>query len=87
MRCRLESLGASLPRRGGRRVGSLKHAVNAGREALQSSHYHAEDVALLINAGVQPGEVKHKYTSSAFEAAAWRCTDSPFDRWFQNLAT
>ena len=23
----------------------------------------------------------------AFEAAAWRCTDSPYDRWFHNLTT
>lgn len=52
-RCRFESLGASLPRSGGLlRVGSLKHAVNAGREALESSHYHPEDIAVLINAGV-----------------------------------
>lgn len=35
--------------------------------------------ALLINAGVQPGEVKHKYTSSAFEAAAAFVADDSID--------
>lgn len=35
--------------------------------------------ALLINAGVQPGEVTHKYTSSAFEAAAAFVADSSID--------
>ena len=32
--------------------------------------------ALLINSGIQPGEVKHKYTASAFEAAAAFVADS-----------
>jgi len=35
--------------------------------------------ALLISAGVQPNEVKHKYTSSAFEAAAAFVADSSID--------
>ena len=35
--------------------------------------------ALLINAGVQPGEVKHKYTASAFEAAAAFVSDPTID--------
>ena len=35
--------------------------------------------ALLINAGIQPGEVKHKYTSSAFEAAAAFVADPTID--------
>lgn len=48
MRVRLESLGVSLPRRGG----SLKHAVRAGKACLASSHHGPQDVGLLINAGV-----------------------------------
>lgn len=35
--------------------------------------------ALLINSGVQPGEVKHKYTGSAFEAAAAFVADPSID--------
>ncbi len=35
--------------------------------------------ALLINAGIQPGEVKHKYTASAFEAAAAFVSDPSID--------
>lgn len=35
--------------------------------------------ALLINAGIQPGEVKHKYTASAFEAAAAFVSDPTID--------
>lgn len=35
--------------------------------------------ALLINAGIQPGEVEHKFTSSAFEAAAAFVSDPSID--------
>lgn len=35
--------------------------------------------ALLINAGIQPNEVKHKFTASAFEAAAAFVADSNID--------
>lgn len=35
--------------------------------------------ALLISAGIQPGAVKHKYTSSAFEAAAAFVADPSID--------
>lgn len=34
---------------------------------------------LLINAGIQPNEVKHKYTASAFEAAAAFVADKSID--------
>ncbi len=34
---------------------------------------------LLLNAGVQPGEVNHKYTASAFEAAAAFVSDKSID--------
>lgn len=51
-RCRIESLGASPPRRGLRRWGSVRHAVEAGRRCLAVSHYRATDVEVLVNAGV-----------------------------------
>ena len=34
---------------------------------------------LLLNAGIQPGEVKHKYTATAFEAAAAFVADKSID--------
>ncbi|HSM51891.1 MAG TPA: phosphate ABC transporter substrate-binding/OmpA family protein, partial [Thermoanaerobaculia bacterium] len=34
---------------------------------------------LLLNAGIQPSEVKHKYTATAFEAAAAFVSDSSID--------
>jgi NitT/TauT family transport system substrate-binding protein len=34
---------------------------------------------LLLNAGIQPGEVKHKYTATAFEAAAAFVADAKID--------
>ncbi len=34
---------------------------------------------LLLNAGIQPGEVTHKYTASAFEAAAAFVSDASID--------
>ena len=34
---------------------------------------------LLLNAGIQPGEVKHKYTATAFEAAAAFVSDPSLD--------
>ena len=51
-RCRLESLGVSLPRRGLFRWGSVRHAVEAGKRCLAASHYHPNDVAVLVNTGV-----------------------------------
>jgi len=51
-RCRIESLGVSLPRRHFRRWGSLRHAVEAGRRCLQESRHHKSAVGLLINAGI-----------------------------------
>jgi len=41
-----------MPGRGLRRRGSLVHATRAGRSCLERSHYHPEDVAVMINAGV-----------------------------------
>jgi 3-oxoacyl-[acyl-carrier-protein] synthase-3 len=51
-RCRIESLGVSLPRSGLFKWGSMKHAVEAGRRCLESSHYLPQDVRVLINTGV-----------------------------------
>ena len=51
-RCRIESLGVSLPRRTLFSKGSLSHSVTAGRDCLKASHYNQSDVRLLINAGV-----------------------------------
>ena len=51
-RCRIESLGVSLPRRHFRRWGSIRHAVEAGRQCLKTSQHRKDAVGLLINAGV-----------------------------------
>ncbi len=51
-RCRIESLAVSPPRRGFFRRGSLQHAIAAGRRCLRQSHYHPEDVRVLVNSGV-----------------------------------
>ena len=51
-RCRIESLGVSLPRRGLLRRGSLKHTVEAGKRCLAASRYRPTDVRVLVNAGV-----------------------------------
>lgn len=63
MRARIESLGVSSPRRQWGRASSLDHAVRAGRACLEASHYHPEDVAVLINAGVYRD---HHYAEPAF---------------------
>lgn len=55
-RCRLESLGVSLPRRGLFRWGSLKHAVAAGKSCLAASHYHPMDVRMLVYTGIHRDE-------------------------------
>jgi 3-oxoacyl-[acyl-carrier-protein] synthase III len=51
-RCRIESLGVSLPRRTPLRRGALAHAVAAGRRCLGASRYNPSDVRVLINTGV-----------------------------------
>lgn len=51
-RIRIESLGASLPRRGLFRWGSVKHAVVAGQRCLEKSKYNPNDVRVLVNTGV-----------------------------------
>jgi 3-oxoacyl-[acyl-carrier-protein] synthase III len=51
-RCRIESLGVSLPRPHFRRWGSIRHAVEAGCQCLKASRHRKADVGLLINAGV-----------------------------------
>jgi 3-oxoacyl-[acyl-carrier-protein] synthase III len=51
-RCRIESLGSSLPRRDFRRWGSLRHAVEAGCLCLKESQHRKAAVGLLINTGV-----------------------------------
>jgi len=55
-RCRLESLGVSLPRRGLFRWGSLKHALAAGRTCLEASRYHPMDVRMLVYTGIHRDE-------------------------------
>jgi 3-oxoacyl-[acyl-carrier-protein] synthase-3 len=56
-RCRIESLGVSLPRRGLLRrrplqTSSVTHAVAAGRRCLAASSHGRADVRVLINTGV-----------------------------------
>jgi 3-oxoacyl-[acyl-carrier-protein] synthase III len=54
-RCRIESLGVSLPRCRLPALlapGSVRHAVVAGRRCLAASSYHPADVRVLVNAGV-----------------------------------
>lgn len=51
-RCRIESLGVSPPGRSLLRKGALAHALTAGRRCLKASHYHPNDVRVLINTGV-----------------------------------
>ena len=50
--CRIESLGVSLPRRHFRRCGSIRYAVEAGRQCLKASQHRKAAVGLLINAGI-----------------------------------
>jgi len=50
--CRIESLGVSLSHRHFGRWGSVRHAVEAGRQCLKASHHRKADIGLLINAGV-----------------------------------
>jgi 3-oxoacyl-[acyl-carrier-protein] synthase III len=50
--CRIESLGVSLPRRHFRHWGSIRHAVEAGRQCLKASLHRKADVGVLINTGV-----------------------------------
>jgi 3-oxoacyl-[acyl-carrier-protein] synthase-3 len=52
VRCRIESLGVSLPRRTLFKHGSIAHAVEAGRRCLKASHHRPADVGLIVNAGV-----------------------------------
>jgi 3-oxoacyl-[acyl-carrier-protein] synthase-3 len=51
-RCRIESLGASPPRRRLFRRGSVWQAVEAGRRCLERSRHRPSDVELLVNAGI-----------------------------------
>jgi 3-oxoacyl-[acyl-carrier-protein] synthase III len=51
-RCRIESMGMSLPASHFPKWGSLKHATSAGRQCLENSRYNPEDVRVLINTGV-----------------------------------
>jgi 3-oxoacyl-[acyl-carrier-protein] synthase-3 len=51
-RCRIEALGTSLNGRGLRKWGSVRRAVEAGRECLAKSRYHPADVRVLINTGI-----------------------------------
>jgi 3-oxoacyl-[acyl-carrier-protein] synthase III len=55
-RCRIESLGVSLPRRRLLAAGSVEHAVTAGRRCLAASRHTPGDVRVLINAGVHRDE-------------------------------
>jgi len=52
-RCRIESLGVSLPRRTlFWRKGALSHAVTAGRGCFAASRHAPSDVQVLVNTGV-----------------------------------
>jgi 3-oxoacyl-[acyl-carrier-protein] synthase-3 len=51
-RCRIESIGASHPRRRLFPWGSVKHAVAAGKRCLAASRHRRVEVELLVNAGV-----------------------------------
>lgn len=51
-RCRIESMGVSLP---GHRLlprGSLDHSLRAGKRCLNASRHHPNDVGILINCGI-----------------------------------
>ena len=52
MRSRIESIGVSMP--GGRLfgMGSVDHAVTAGKRCLEESRYGSAEIQTLINAGV-----------------------------------
>jgi len=51
-RCRIESLGVSLPLRHLLRWGSVRHAVEAGQRCLKASRHRKADIGLLINSGI-----------------------------------
>jgi 3-oxoacyl-[acyl-carrier-protein] synthase-3 len=51
LRCRVESLGVSLPG-GGPWRGSLWHAAKAGTACLARSRYRRSDIEVLVNTGV-----------------------------------
>ena len=54
MRSRIESLGVSMP--GGLfKLGSVDHAVAAGKRCLETSRYRPAEIQTLINAGVVKG--------------------------------
>ncbi len=52
LRCRIESLGSSWPKRTILPHGSIAHALNAARSCLKSSRYRPNDVDVLINCGI-----------------------------------
>jgi 3-oxoacyl-[acyl-carrier-protein] synthase III len=55
-RVRIESLGVSSPGRRLFKLGSVQHAVAAGKQALAASHYLPQDVRVLINTGIHRDE-------------------------------
>jgi NitT/TauT family transport system substrate-binding protein len=60
-------------------IKSVKDLVGKTIVYAQNSPSQYYVNALLISAGIQPGAVKHKYTSSAFEAAAAFVADTSID--------
>lgn len=51
-RCRIESMGVSLPGRRFLGGGSMRQALRAGRKCLKSSRHSPSDLGVLINSGV-----------------------------------
>jgi 3-oxoacyl-[acyl-carrier-protein] synthase-3 len=52
VRCRLENLGVSLPRRRLWPRGALWHAARAGRRSLKGSSHRPADIEVLVNSGI-----------------------------------
>lgn len=51
-RCRIESIGISMGHGKLFKLGSIAHAVKAGKQCLKSSIYSTKDINILINTGV-----------------------------------
>lgn len=61
------------------RIGSVRDLKGKTIVYAQNSPSQYFVNNLLLNAGIQPSEVKHKYTATAFEAAAAFVADSSID--------
>lgn len=61
------------------RIGSVRDLKGKTIVYAQNSPSQYFVNNLLLNAGIQPSEVKHKYTATAFEAAAAFVSDASID--------